>query len=166
MQEGLLVLRSVTGLVMAAHGAQKLFGWFGGHGIAGTGAFFEGLGFRPGRAFAAAAGASEFLGGLLIAAGWLGPLGPAVVLTTMLVAALSVHRRNGLFATTNGVELPLLYSAAAVALALTGPGAYSLDAALGLTTLWTPALSWIAIGIALVAAVVNLSVRHVAVVEA
>jgi len=163
---GLLVLRAVAGAVLAGHGAQKLFGWFGGYGIAGTGRFFEGLGFRPGYRFAVAAGLSEFLGGLLIAAGLLGPVGPAVVLATMLVAIVTVHWQNGLMATTNGVELPLLYAATVVALMFTGPGAYSLDAALGLTGFWTPGLAVAALAVATGGAVVNLAVRRAAVVEA
>jgi putative oxidoreductase len=166
MQEALLVLRGVAGLVLAAHGAQKLFGWFGGYGIAGTGRFFEGLGFRPGRAFAAAAGASEFLGGLLIATGFLGPLGPVFVLTTMIVAAVTVHASNGLFASANGIELPLLYGVMAVALAFSGPGAYSLDAAFGLLGFWTPGLALAAIAVGILGALVNLAVRQRAVVEA
>src|SRR5436190_44732 len=129
---GLLLVRLALGTLMAAHGAQKLFGWFGGYGIAGTGGFFESLGFHPGRLFAAAAGASEFAGGLLLALGLLGPAGPALVIGVMTVAALSVHWPNGLFATSNGIELPLLYAAGAAAVALTGPGQYSLDALLGL----------------------------------
>src|SRR5689334_8026662 len=133
MDAGLFVARVVLGGLMAAHGAQKLFGWFGGYGIAGTGGFFEELGFRPGRAFAAAAGAAETIGGLLVALGFLGPIGPAAVLSVMIVAAIAVHWGHGVFATSNGVELPLLYAAGAAALALTGPGGYSLDAALGLT---------------------------------
>src|SRR5437588_9148430 len=100
--EGLLLARLVFGLIMAAHGAQKLFGWFGGYGIAGTGGFFESIGFRPGRLAAFAAGASEFIGGLLIALGLLGPLGPAAVLAVMVVAAVSVHWQHGLFAASNG----------------------------------------------------------------
>jgi len=166
MSEGLLVLRAVAGLVLAGHGAQKLFGWFGGYGIAGTGRFFEGLGFRPGPAFAAAAGASEFLGGLLMVIGFLGPVGPALVLATMIVAAITVHWQHGLFATANGIELPLLYAAVAVSLALTGPGAYSVDSALGLSGVWTPALAWGALAIGTVGAVVNLGVRQPAAVEA
>ena len=98
MDFGLLVLRLVVGPVIAAHGAQKLFGWFGGYGIAGTGGFFESIGFRPGRLAAFAAGASEFIGGLLIALGLFGPLGPAAVLAVMVVAAVSVHWQHGLFA--------------------------------------------------------------------
>ena len=83
MEVGLFALRTVVGLLMSAHGAQKLFGAFGGYGIEGTGGFLETLGFRPGRAFAVAAGMSEFAGGLLIAAGFLGPIGPALVLATI-----------------------------------------------------------------------------------
>jgi putative oxidoreductase len=157
---GLLLGRLVLGFLMAAHGAQKLFGWFGGHGLAGTGGFFESLGFRPGRAFALAAGLAEFGGGLLLALGLLGPIGPALIVSVMVVAALAVHRSNGLFAMNNGVEVPLLYAAGAVALALTGPGAYSLDALLGLEPLWTPAAAWTALAVGLAGGVLNLLVRR------
>ena len=166
MHEGLLALRLVVGLVMAAHGSQKLFGWLGGYGIAGTGHFFEGLGFRPGRLFAAAAGTSELLGGLLIAAGFLGPIGPVLVLATMIVAIVTVHWSGGLFASTNGVELPLIYAAVAIGLIFTGPGAYSLDAALGLTGFWTLGVAWAALVAGIAGAIVNLGLRHSAVVEA
>ena len=108
---------------MSAHGSQKLFGWFGGHGLAGTGAFFEALGFRPGRAFALAAALGEIGGGALAAFGLLGPVGPALMLSVMIVAGISVHWHNGVFAMNNGIELPLLYAAGAVTIALTGPGA-------------------------------------------
>jgi putative oxidoreductase len=158
MNEGLLLLRLVFGLVMAAHGAQKLFGWFGGYGIAGTGGFFEGLGFRPGKLFAALAGLAEFGGGLLIALGFLGPVGPALVLSVMIVAAVTVHWGKGLFATSNGIENPLLYGAAAAALALTGPGLYSFDAAIGITT--TEPLALLALGIGIVGAFANLALRR------
>src|SRR6185436_13665258 len=155
MDTGLLIVRLVFGLVMAAHGAQKLFGWFGGWGIAGTGGFFESLGFRPGRLFAAAAGAGEFGGGLLLALGLLGPLGPALVIGVMTVAALSVHWQHGLFATSNGIELPLLYAGAAAALALTGPGGFSVDALMGLTFIRTPEIGWIAIAAGLAGGFAN-----------
>jgi len=156
--QGLLLARLVIGLVMAAHGSQKLFGWFGGYGIAGTGGFFESLGWRPGRFFAAAAGAAEFGGGLLIALGFLGPIGPALVLSVMIVAAISVHRKHGLFAQNNGIEVPLLYSVAAVTLALTGFGSYSLDAAFGLT--WGLALTWAVLAIGVAVSFVNLALRQ------
>ena len=158
MNEGLLLLRLVFGLVMAAHGAQKLFGWFGGYGIAGTGGFFETIGFRPGKLFAALAGLGEFGGGLLLALGFLGPVGGALVLSVMIVATVTSHLGKGLFAMSGGIEVPLLYAAAATALALTGPGRYSLDAILGLTT--TEPLALIAIGIGIIGAFANLALRR------
>ena len=148
---GLLLVRLIFGLLIAAHGAQKLFGWFGGYGLAETGGFFESLGFRPGRRFAFAAALSEFVGGWLFALGFLGPVGPALILAVMLVASISVHWRNGVFAATNGVEVPLLYATAVVGIALIGFGTYSLDATLGLAEFWTPGL----IGLALVAGVIG-----------
>ena len=80
---------------MVAHGSQKLFGWFGGYGIAGTAGFFEQLGFRPGRFFVITAALSEAASGILIALGLLGPIGPALLLSVMIVAAISVHWKNG-----------------------------------------------------------------------
>ena len=160
MDAGLVIARLVFGLVMAAHGAQKLFGWFGGFGIARTSGAFESLGFRPGRLLAVAAGLSEFGGGLLLALGLFGPVGPALVIAVMTVATISVHWKKGLFATSNGIELPLLYAACAAALALTGPGRYSLDVPLGLASVWTPRVSWSAIAIAIVVAIVNLILRR------
>jgi putative oxidoreductase len=146
--------------MMAAHGSQKLFGWFGGYGLAGTAGFFEGMGFRPGRLFVTAAAGSEVGGGLLVALGLFGPVGSALMVAVMIVAAISVHWQNGLFAASNGIELPLLYAAGAAALTLTGPGNYSLDRALGFSDLWTPALMWSALGIGIGAGAVNLLLRR------
>lgn len=160
MAAGLLIVRIVLGGLMAAHGAQKLFGWFGGHGLTGTGVFLEQLGFRPGRLFAGAAALSEAAGGLLVAFGLGGPIGPALMVSVMIVAAVSVHWRHGVFASSNGVELPLLYAAGAVGLALVGPGQYSLDAAFGLTAAWTPGLAWSALAVAVFGALANLAARH------
>src|SRR5882762_8534639 len=131
MDLGLLIARIVLGLLMAGHGSQKLFGWFGGYGLAGTGGFFENLGFKPGKLFAAAASAGEVISGLLVALGLFGPVGPALMLSVMIVAAVSVHW-HGVFATSNGIELPLLYATAGITFALTGPGRFSLDALLGI----------------------------------
>ena len=160
MAEGLLVARVVLGLMMAAHGSQKLFGWFGGYGLTAVGGFFEMLGFRPGRFFATTAAVSEFASGLLIALGLLGPIGPALMLAVMIVAAFSVHWEHGLFAATNGIEVPLLYAAAGAALALTGPGRYSLDAVLGLTSLWTPAVALTALAVGVAGGIANLVLRR------
>jgi putative oxidoreductase len=158
MDTGLLLIRLVFGLVMAAHGAQKLFGWFGGYGIAGTGGFFESLGFRPGKLFAALAGLGEFGGGLLLALGFLGPIGPAIVLSVMIVAAITVHWNKGLFATSGGIEVPLLYAATATGLALTGPGRFSVDALVGLAT--TEPLAVIALTVGIIGAFANLALRR------
>jgi putative oxidoreductase len=160
LSAGLLVARLVLGLLMAGHGAQKLFGWFGGHGLDGTAGFFESLGFRPGRAFAAVAALAELGGGLLLALGLLGPVGPALIISVMVVAALTVHWNQGVFAASNGIEVPLLYAAGALALALTGHGAYSLDALLGLQSLFTPSVAWVAIGIGVSGGIANLFVRR------
>src|SRR5256885_14909493 len=134
---GLLLARVVIGLLMAAHGAQKFFGWFGGYGLNATGEFLAQLGFQPGRAFAAVASVSEIVSGLLVAFGLLGPIGPALMLSLMIVAAITVHWEHGLFAMTNGIELPLLYGVVAFALATTGFGQYSLDAWLGSAGRWS-----------------------------
>ena len=158
---GLLIGRLVLGLGVAAHGSQKLFGWFGGYGLAGTGGFFEQLGFRPGRTFAAAAGANEFVGGLLVALGLLGPVGPALMLSVMVVAMIVVHWKNGFFASGNGIELPFLYAAGAVTLALVGPGLFSLDALLGLEWLWTPRIEVLVLAAGIVGALANLLARRV-----
>jgi putative oxidoreductase len=127
----LLTSRVVLGGYLAAHGAQKLFGTFGGHGIEPTAAAFEGLGLRPGRVTATAAGLSELGGGLLTVAGLASPVGPAAIAGTMVVASVT-HRASGPFAANRGYELPATNLAAALALATAGPGRYSLDALTGL----------------------------------
>jgi putative oxidoreductase len=132
MDIGLLVLRLTVGLTMAAHGGQKLFGWFGGYGIAGTGGFLESLGFRPGKVHAGLAGTAELVGGLLIALGLLTPVGAALVIAVMVVAIGSVHLPKGFFVSDGGFEYNLMIVASSAALAFAGPGAYSLDAVDGL----------------------------------
>jgi putative oxidoreductase len=134
MSVGLLILRLVVGLGLAAHGAQKLFGWFGGYGLSGTGQFLEQLGFRPGRVQAAQAGLAELLGGLFLAAGFLTPAAAAAVVAVMLVAAVSVHLKNGFFSQNGGYEYAAVLGGAAAALAFTGPGAFSVDRAVGIVS--------------------------------
>jgi putative oxidoreductase len=160
MDQGLLIARVVIGLLMAGHGSQKAFGWFGGYGLKGTGGFMETIGFRPGRLFAAAAAYSEAISGILIALGLLGPIGPALMLSVMIVAAVTVHWKNGLFVTSNGIELPLLYATAATAFALTGPGRFSLDYAIGLQWLSTPFLATAALIIGAAIGFANLALRR------
>jgi putative oxidoreductase len=132
MNLGLLLLRLVVGLTLAAHGAQKLFGWFGGYGLENTGRGFEQIGFVPGRRHAVAAGVGETLAGLLLASGLLTPVASALVVAVMLVATVSVHSKAGFFATSGGYEYNLMIGTAAISLAFAGPGAWSLDGWLGL----------------------------------
>jgi putative oxidoreductase len=154
-----LLLVRLIGIGFAAHGAQKLFGWFGGIGIAGTGGWMESIGFRPGKLFATAAGLSELAGGLLIAFGLGGPIGPLLAIAAMVVA-ISVHLPNGFFVTKNGYETALLYAAVAFGLTFTGFGAYSLDGALGIAPFWTPALQWTGIGLGVLAGLANVAARR------
>jgi putative oxidoreductase len=129
---GLLILRLAVGLTLAAHGAQKLFGWFEGHGLENTGKFFDQLGFVPGKRNALMAGLTE-ASGLLLALGLATPLGAMLCFSVMLVAALSVHFKNGFFLQKQGYEYNLVLGLAALSLAFTGPGRFSLDALLNLT---------------------------------
>ena len=156
---GLLVVRVVIGLFMAAHGASKLLGWFGGYGLRGTGEFFVQLGFQPGPAFAAAASLSEIISGLLVTFGFLGPIGPALMVSVMIVAAMTVHLGQGLFA-PKGIELPLLYGAAAFGLALTGFGDYSVDALLGFAGRWSVGFTWIVLVLGIAGGFLNLALRR------
>jgi len=130
MEIGLLLLRLTAGLTLAAHGAQKLFGWFGGPGLEATGQFFETIGFLPGRRQALMAGVAETGGGLLLALGLLTPIGAAVICSVMLVA-LAVHIKNGFFAQNGGYEYTIVLGVAALSVAFTGPGSFSLDALFG-----------------------------------
>jgi putative oxidoreductase len=155
MAEGLLIIRLGLGLLLFAHGTQKLFGWYGGHGLQGTGGFFESLGFKPGRQMAMVAGLSEAGGGVLLALGLLTPLGSAMVIGTMLVASMSVHRPHGLWATNGGYELPMTYALIAAGFAFTGAGPWSIDNALDIpvTRGWGAGLA--ALLVALVAAMLT-----------
>jgi putative oxidoreductase len=132
MNLGLLIIRRVVGLLVAGHGAQKLFGSFGGNGPEGTGAFFEQLGLRPGRALALAAGVGELVGGLLLAVGLVTPVAAAIVTAVMLTAIWTAHLPKGIWVTQGGYEYNLVLIAVALMLAGTGPGQWSLDNALGI----------------------------------
>jgi len=129
---GLLILRLVIGGLLAGHGSQKLFGWFSGPGLKGTAGMVESMGLKPGPPWAAAASASEFGGGVLTATGLLHPLGPIGMIGSMFIATTKVHWGKPIWATKGGAELPVINMAAALALALTGPGRFSLDHLFGI----------------------------------
>src|SRR5258708_5253402 len=128
MTIGLLLLRLVVGSILAAHGSQKLFGWFGGWGIEGTGNAFAQMGFVPGRRSAILAGLAETGSGLLLALGAATPFAAAMGAGVMLVAIVSVHLKQGFFSTQGGYEFPLLLGVDALSLAFTGPWRASVDA--------------------------------------
>ncbi|WP_269855679.1 DoxX family membrane protein [Streptomyces sp. RPT161] len=123
---GLLVLRLGVGGVLFAHGAQKLFGWFGGHGLTATAAAMEQMGFKPGRRSALAAGLGEAGGGLLLALGFATPVAGAAAAGAM-AGAVAVHYPAGFFAQSGGYEYPLFLGYSAAGLGVAGPGRYSLD---------------------------------------
>jgi putative oxidoreductase len=131
MKIGRLILRLVVGGYFFGHGTQKLFGWFGGYGPEATGQFFEGLGLRPGKRHAIAAGAAEAGGGALLVLGAATPLASAALIATMLTAIHRVHLKNGPWVTDQGYEYNLVLIAVAAALAETGPGSPSIDDARG-----------------------------------
>jgi putative oxidoreductase len=110
--------------------------------------------------FAAAASVGEITSGVLVALGLFGPVGPALMISVMLVAAVSVHVGNGLFAAANGVEVPLLYATGALAFALIGPGAFSLDALLGITPVWTRGITLAVLGLGVLGGIGNLALRR------
>jgi len=131
MDTGLLILRIVVGLLLIGHGTRRLFGWFGGRGLAGTARYFRSVGYWPPKFITSFAISAEIVGGAALAAGFMTPLAAAVVIGAML-NAVAIHWRNGLWAADNGFEYPLVTAAAAVTLAFTGAGAVSLDARVGL----------------------------------
>jgi putative oxidoreductase len=132
MKIGRLLLRLTVGGFFFGHGTQKLFGWFGGHGLDATSQMFEGLGMRPGRRNALAAGAAEAGGGAALALGFATPLAAGTITSVMLTAIHRVHLKNGPWTTNGGYEYNAVLIAAALALAEVGPGELSLDHALGI----------------------------------
>jgi putative oxidoreductase len=148
MEIALLGLRIVVGLSFAAHGAQKLFGAFGGDGIGGTARSFERIGLRPGKLQAWMAGTTELVGGSLIALGLVTPFAAAALIAVMTAAALTVGLPNGFFVTNNGYEYNLFVAAALFALAGIGAGDWSLDSAVGIELTGTlPALGALGAGV-------------------
>jgi putative oxidoreductase len=127
MDFGRTALRFVIGPLFVGHGTQKLFGWFGGHGREGTGAFFEQLGLRPGKRHATAAGAAEAVGGALLTLGALTPVASGLVTGTMITAIRKVHGPKGPWVTNGGYEYNLTLIAAMLTLSETGPGRPSVD---------------------------------------
>ena len=125
-----LILRVPVGLILAAHGAQKLFGWFGGNGLAGTAGWLSSMGMEPGFLMAILAGGAEFFGGLALVLGLLTRPAALVAAFTMLVAIFSVHINNGLFVADDGYEYALTLMVASIALAIQGGGYLSMDNAL------------------------------------
>jgi putative oxidoreductase len=152
MALGLLLIRAVFGLTLAAHGAQKLFGSFGGGGPAGTTTFFRSLGFRAPLLMALLAGLGELAGGLLFAFGLLTPLAALILTVVMLNAIGTVHWKKGFFNSAGGYEFNVAILTTAVAITAIGPGRYSLDGVVG----WAEAISgpWWALAVIMLAAVV------------
>lgn len=122
-----LPLRVAAGLIFAAHGAQKLFGWFGGYGLEGTGGWMASIGLEPGMLMAGLAGAAEFFGGLALVVGLLVRPASVILALTMVVAIVKVHLPNGLFMANNGYEFGLALLTISIALAIRGAGSISVD---------------------------------------
>ena len=154
MAYGLLILRLAVGGIMAAHGAQKMFGWWGGPGLAGTAGMCSNLGYRRPLLMGVGLAVAELGGGLALATGFLTPLGALAVLVVMLTAVYLVHRPKGFFNTAGGYEFNLLIAAVAVGLVATGPGRLSIDRAIG----WDSEITglWWALAVAAAALVVAL----------
>ena len=152
----LLIVQLGVGLTFAAHGAQKMFGWWGGPGFAGWEGAMQRMGFRPARLFAVTSAGIELVGGLLLAVGFLTPLVAAVLVAQTVVIIGQVHWEHGFFNSKSGFEFPLILGLGAVAVGLGGPSAISLDGALG----WAvdPALRGLLLVLGLIAGLVTLQV--------
>ncbi|GAC1421297.1 MAG: hypothetical protein NVSMB64_30110 [Candidatus Velthaea sp.] len=156
----LLTSRLTVGGSMFAHGAQKAFGWFGGPGPDGAGGFMESLGFSPGRTFASAASRTEMAAGALVVLGLGGAVGPALMISTMIVAAQTVHAKNGYFMTANGAELNTIYGAAGLAFAGGGYGRISLDELFGIDVVRKPWFTTLALAGGVIGAIAILAQRN------
>jgi putative oxidoreductase len=161
MNAGLLILRLVVGIALAGHGAQKLFGWWGGAGLRGMRGHLVHMRFRPASLWLAGAVGTEIGGGLLLALGLLSPLGSVGAGAAMLMAIVSVHWGKGFFG-PGGFEMPALYLAPAAVLGITGPGSYSLDSLFGIA-LPEPVAGLVAAGLAVAGVAVAMAGRAPAV---
>jgi putative oxidoreductase len=153
MNIALLVLRVIVGGLLAGHGLQKLFGWFGGGGPRGTASFFEGVGLKPALPFVVVAGSAELAGGLLLGFGLFVPAAAFLIVAVMTTATAAVHWRNGLWASNGGFEYPLVVAAVAFTVAAIGPGTISLDDWFGID--WS-GLEW-AVGAVVLGAIAGLA---------
>jgi putative oxidoreductase len=152
----LLILQLGVGLTFAAHGAQKVLGWWGGPGLAGWEGAMQHMGFRPARLFAIVSAGVELVGGLLLAVGFLTPLVAAVLLAQTVVIIGQVHWANGFFNHKSGIEFPLLLGVGAAAVGLGGPSAVSVDAVLGLAL--EPAATGLILALGLLAGFATLAI--------
>jgi putative oxidoreductase len=155
----LLTARLALGGTMAAHGAQKMFGWFGGSGPDKAAQMMHSLGLRPGERHANAAAAAELTSGSLIALGALGPFGPAVLTSVMLVAIETVHRPKGYWASGGGYEMNVMYLALALLLANEGYGSLSFDELVGISKRMRPSYAWLALAGGVAGAIATLMQR-------
>jgi putative oxidoreductase len=155
----LLILQLGVGLTFAAHGAQKVFGWWGGPGLTGWEGAMQHMGFRPARLFAVVSAGVELVGGLLLAVGFLTPFVVAVLLAQTVVIIGQVHWAHGFFNSKSGIEFPLLLGVGAAAVGLGGPSALSADAALGLSL--APAATGILLALGVLAGFATLAIPRV-----
>jgi putative oxidoreductase len=158
MDFGLLVLRLVVGALFIGHGTQKLFGWFGGYGIEGTGGFMHSIGYRPGKRYAVLGGIAEAGGGLLLVLGLFTPLAAAAIIGTMINAIFAVHVDKGAWNQDGGYEYPLVLAVAAAAIALADGGAASLDKMFGLSL--GGLIAWLGILLGVILGVVAANMRN------
>jgi putative oxidoreductase len=153
LDHAIALLRIVVGLLMMGHGAQKLFGWFGGHGLSGTAGWFDSLAMPMPKGLSMFVGVCELVGGLLFALGLVTPLA-ALAISAVALGAMAYHWPNGLWVSQNGFEYPLVLLAVAAAVGLAGPGAYALDVIYGISL---PASATVTYAVGLVLELIGLA---------